>query len=116
MLTVQLRRYLSYSRIEFNILNFLFGHVLWHVLLIVCISYHLKISQHQDEDIRHPPSRTSQDGGDYGLGYGAYDVYIAAATMFGALGPPAQYDHPGPAYGSKSFDHRGSAYGSSPFL
>ncbi|VAH85150.1 unnamed protein product [Triticum turgidum subsp. durum] len=55
--------------------------------------------KHQDEDIRHPPSRASQDGGDYGLGYGAYDVYIAAATMFGALGPPAQYDHPGPAYG-----------------
>ncbi|VAH69078.1 unnamed protein product [Triticum turgidum subsp. durum] len=55
--------------------------------------------KHQDEDIRHPPSRTSQDGGDYGLGYGAYDVYIAAATMFGALGPPTRYDHPGSAYG-----------------
>uniref|UniRef100_A0A453GM35 RRM domain-containing protein n=1 Tax=Aegilops tauschii subsp. strangulata TaxID=200361 RepID=A0A453GM35_AEGTS len=55
--------------------------------------------KHQDEDIRHPPSRPSKDGGDYGLGYGAYDVYIAAATMFGALGPPTRYDHPGSAYG-----------------
>lgn len=66
--------------------------------------------------MRHPPSKASQDGGDYGLGYGAYDVYIAAATMFGALGPPTLYDHPGPAYGSRSFDHRVAAYGSKSFV
>ncbi|KAF0926799.1 hypothetical protein E2562_027401 [Oryza meyeriana var. granulata] len=47
----------------------------------------------KDEDVRYPPSRTSQGG------YGAYNAYISAATRYAALGAPTLYDHPGSAYG-----------------
>jgi RNA-binding protein Musashi len=48
--------------------------------------------------VRHPPRRAPQGDG----GYGSYNAYITAATRYAALGVPTLYDHPGPAYGSKS--------------
>uniref|UniRef100_A0A452YZK1 RRM domain-containing protein n=1 Tax=Aegilops tauschii subsp. strangulata TaxID=200361 RepID=A0A452YZK1_AEGTS len=54
----------------------------------------------KDEEVRHPPRR---GGGAQGEGgYGSYNAYITAATRYAALGVPTLYDHPGPAYGSKS--------------
>jgi RNA-binding protein Musashi len=56
--------------------------------------------------VRHPPRRAAHGDGRRAAhgdgGYCSYNAYITAATRYVTLGVPTLYDHPGPAYGSKS--------------